>query len=58
MKGLKIRGLDANCEKMAYVEFAELLANMQVGSYSFSMVVTDKYGRATSPVVLKVNVTE
>lgn len=58
MKGLKIRGLDANREKMAYVEFAELLANMQVGSYSFSIVVTDKYGRATSPVVLKVNVTE
>ncbi len=58
MKGLKIRGLDTKREKMAYVEFAELLSNMQIGSYSFSMVVTDKYGRTTSPIVLKVNVTE
>lgn len=58
MKGLKMRGLDAKREKMAYVEFVDLLANMAVGSYSFSMVVTDDYGRATSPTVLKVNVTE
>ena len=58
MHGVEIRGLDKNREKMAYVDMSGLLAGMPVGSYSFSMAVTDSYNRTSAPIVLKVNVTE
>ena len=56
--GLEIKGLDKNREKMAYVDFSNMLSGMPVGSYSFSMTVTDSYNRTSAPMVLKVNVTE
>ena len=56
--GLKIKGLDSKRDRMAYIEFADMLKGLSVGSYSFSVVLLDTYNRVTSPMVLKVNVTE
>ena len=58
LKGFVTKGLDSRREKMAYIDFAGMLQNMNVGSYSFTIVVTDKYSRTSSPVVLKVSVTD
>ena len=56
--GLKIKGLDSKRDRMAYIEFADMLKGLSVGSYSFSVVLSDTYNRVTLPMVLKVNITE
>ncbi len=58
LKGVEIKGLDANREKMAYVKMNGLLDNISVGEYSFSVKATDIYGRESSNCVLKINIVE
>lgn len=58
LKGLEMKGLDARRDKMAYIDFVGMLQSMSVGSYNFSIVVTDEYSRTSSAMVLKVSVTE
>lgn len=58
LKGVEIKGLDANREKMALVKMNGLLDNISVGEYSFSVKATDIYGRESSNCVLKVNIVE
>lgn len=55
-KGLQMLGLDANRHKMAFVDFAGVLANMPNGNYEFAIEVADKYGRVTSPSILTVEI--
>lgn len=57
--GLSMRGLSTNVEKMATLDFAEVIPYLlsDDGEVSFSLVVTDKAGRVNAvDEVIKVNV--